>query len=104
MTITTLNESNFRDEIKEGVVLVSIWAQWARHSVNLNLSLEELEEEFIGKAQIKKVNYDECGKIVEVYAIKNLPTLLFFKNGEEVRRLEGGIPKEELKRLIRKYI
>ena len=37
MTITTLNESNFRDEIKEGVVLVSIWAQWARHSVNLNL-------------------------------------------------------------------
>lgn len=91
-----LTSANF-DVAKEGVALVDFWAPWCGPCRMLAPVIDELAEEFDGKAKICKVNTDEVQDLAVEFGIRSIPTILFFKNGEVVDQMVGAQSKQALK-------
>jgi thioredoxin 1 len=91
-----LTASNFDESIKEGTALVDFWAPWCGPCRMLAPVIEELAEDFDGKAKICKVNTDEEQDIAVKYGIRSIPTILFFKDGELVDQMVGASSKQVL--------
>jgi len=89
-----LNSSNFDSTIANGVTLVDFWAPWCGPCRMIAPIIEELAEDFEGKATIAKVNTDEEQDIAIKYGIRSIPTLLFFKDGEVVDQMIGAAGKQ----------
>lgn len=75
-------------------VLVDFWAVWCGPCRMLGPIVEELSHDFEGKAVVGKVDVDNNQQVSLEYGIRNIPTILIFKNGEVVDRLVGVSPKE----------
>lgn len=77
-------------------VLVDFFATWCGPCKMISPVIDELAEELTGKAGVFKVDSDQYKDVCVEYSIKNLPTMLIFKNGEEVDRVVGVTDKEVL--------
>ncbi len=77
-------------------VLVDFWAEWCGPCRMVGPIVEELASDYDGKAVIGKVNVDEHGEISSKFGIRNIPTLLVFKNGEVVDKQVGVAQKSVL--------
>ena len=89
MSILKLNEENFQNEISKGITLVDFWATWCGPCRMLNPILENLAEEFLNKAKIAKINVDEEGELTQNFDVTTIPTMILFKDGKEVDRING---------------
>lgn len=90
-----LNNSNF-DTVKEGVALVDFWAPWCGPCRMIAPVIEELAEEFDGKAKVCKVNTEEEQDLAIKHQIRSIPTILFYKDGEIVDQMVGATSKQVL--------
>ncbi len=91
-----LTNDNFDATVNEGVVLVDFWAPWCGPCRMIAPVIEELAEEYDGKAKICKVNTDEEQEIAVKFGIRSIPTLIFMKNGEVVDQIVGAQSKQVL--------
>ncbi len=92
-----ITDSNFAEFISSNpVVLVDCWAPWCGPCRMLSPVVDQLGEEYEGKAAIAKLNVDENPDVCEKYGIMSIPTLLFFKNGEFIDRMVGAHPKNNI--------
>ncbi len=92
-----LNQNNFDEIIKsDKPVLVDFWAEWCGPCRMVGPIVEELATDYQDKAVVGKVNVDNNSEISMKYGIRNIPTLLIFKNGEVVDKQVGVVPKEVL--------
>ncbi|MCH9813408.1 MAG: thioredoxin [Epsilonproteobacteria bacterium] len=91
-----LTNDNFADTVATGVTLVDFWAPWCGPCRMIAPVIEELAEDFDGKATIAKVNTDEEQDIAIKYGIRSIPTLLIFKDGEMVDQMVGAAGKQVL--------
>ena len=89
-----LNSSNIEDTIKEGLALVDFWAPWCGPCRMIAPIIDELANDFEGKAKICKINSDEEQELVAKYGIRSIPTILFMKNGEVVDTMVGASSKQ----------
>ena len=89
-----LTAENFDATIAEGVSMVDFWAPWCGPCRMIAPVIEELAEDFEGKAKICKVNTDEQQDIAVKYGIRSIPAILFFKNGELVDQMVGAASKD----------
>lgn len=97
----TVTDTNFSDILAtDKLVMVDFWATWCGPCRAIAPVVEELANEYEGCAVIAKCNVDECQDIPMQYGIRNIPTLLFFKNGQLVDRMVGAAPKSELAKKI----
>ena len=90
-----VNGNNFQQEVLESSipVLVDLWAPWCMPCRMISPIVEELGNDNQGKLKVCKLNTDENQNIAARYGIQGIPTLLFFKNGQEVDRIVGVTPK-----------
>jgi len=96
-----LTDANFEETIASGKpVLVDFWAEWCGPCRMVGPIVEELSNDYEGKAIVGKVNVDENPEISSKYGVRNIPTILFFKNGEVVDKSVGAVPKNVLSEKI----
>jgi thioredoxin 1 len=102
--LRTLTDSNFDQEIRNGVVLVDFWAEWCGPCRRIAPIVEELAGKYDGRATMAKLNVDENPNIPGRFMIRGIPTLLLFKNGQLADTLVGLAPKEDIARMIDKHL
>jgi len=93
-----LLDNNFEEQVlkSDKPVMVDFWAEWCGPCLMIAPALEEIAKEVEGKALVGKVNVDINSEISSTYGIRNIPTILFFKNGEVVDKHVGAAPKSVL--------
>jgi thioredoxin 2 len=98
----TITDASFEGEVLRSPlpVLVDMWAPWCGPCRMIAPALEELAVEFAGSVRIAKLNVDENPATSERFAVRNIPTLLLFKDGREVDRIVGALPKAEIARRV----
>ena len=98
-----LNRDTFDEETKNSdvPVMVDFWGPRCGPCLRLMPSVEELEEEYSGRLKVTKLNSAENRLLCAKNQVMSLPTFLFFKDGEEVHRINGeDLTKETIKEAI----
>ena len=99
-----INEKNFSEKTKNGVVVVDFFANWCGPCRMMAPILENIQEELGGKISIYKVDVDESEELSRKFGVMSIPTLVIFKNGEEQNKLIGLRPKDSLLTEFNSYI
>lgn len=95
----TLNNGSFDQEVLKSAepVLVDFWAPWCGPCKIMGPIIEEVAQEYAGKAKVGKVNVDDNPELVEDYGVRSIPTIKIFKAGKVVSEIVGAVPKSNLK-------
>ena len=100
--IITVGDTDFSENVLQSSTptLVDFWAEWCAPCRALTPVLNELADSYKGRVQIAKMNIDEHPQTPGQYAVRAIPTLLLFKDGEVVSNKVGAAPKTALKTWI----
>ena len=103
---TAITDDQFEAEvINSGTpVLVDFWAEWCGPCKAVAPTLEELAEDYDGRLKIVKVDIDENREAATRFGIRSIPSLLLFKDGAEVDRILGALPKQQLAEKIDNHL
>lgn len=88
-SILTLTDKNFQHQTKNKLVLVDFWASWCAPCRMMAPVLNEVANELTGNSHVGKVNIEQYQSLAQKYQVRNIPTLILFKNGREVNRYVG---------------
>ena len=94
--VTNLNDADFDTVIAEGITLVDCWAPWCGPCRMQGPILEDVAVAISDRVKIAKLNVDEAAGVAERFGVQAIPTLLLFKDGNEVQRFIGVQSKEIL--------
>lgn len=99
-------DQNFEEEVlkSEEPALVDFFAEWCGPCQVTRPIIEELAKEYEGKVKIGKINVDENQQVAAKYGIMSIPTVLIFKNGQEVKREVGFVSKEGYVKILNEVL
>ncbi len=88
----------FDEEVLKSTVpvLVDFWAEWCGPCKVIGPRIDEIAEQYKGRASVRKVDIEEERALAEKYHVESIPTLMFFKEGKLVDQLIGARPKSEI--------
>ena len=103
MSVVNVTVANFDEVVlnSQVPVLVDFWATWCGPCKMLSPIVDEVAEEANGTFVVGKVNVDDEKELAKRFKVMSIPTLIVFKNGEEVNRSVGYIEKEEVMELVK---
>jgi thioredoxin 1 len=112
--ITELNSNNYKEFTKEGIVLVDIHAKWCGPCRVISPLVDQISNDYYGKISVGKLDADETvliageeksnKEIIVELGVRNIPTLVLYKDGNVVDRLVGSVNKEKIQDLINSHL
>jgi thioredoxin 1 len=102
--IIELNNTNYQDFTSKGVTLVDIWTNWCNPCRQIAPIVDQLSIDYQGKVGVGKLDATANSDLVAELGIRNIPTILIYKDGEIVDRNVGMSTKELLSELIEKHL
>ena len=93
-----VTDASFDENVLASPVLtiVDFWAPWCPPCRAISASLSELAAEYAGRMRVAKLNTDEHQRWMSKFGIMAIPTMIVFKGGREVKRIQGAVPKRIL--------
>ena len=97
-----ITRENFENEVMKSniPVLIDFWAPWCGPCRMMGPIIEQLAEEYEGKAKVGKVNVDEEGELSQAFGVMSIPTIVLVKDGKVVKQAVGARPKTEVEALL----
>lgn len=104
--ISILTDEDFEAEVIQSkeTVVVDFWAPWCAPCKIIVPVMEALSEEYSGKVKFAKLNVDDNNDSAVKFGIRSIPTIMIFKEGKIMDQVVGVVPKDNMKRLIDKYL
>ena len=93
---------NLENEVMKSYipVLIDFWAPWCGPCQMMGPIIEQLAEEYEGKAKVGKVNVDEEGELSQAFGVMSIPTIVLVKDGKVVKQAVGARPKTEVEAML----
>ena len=103
MSVTSLNEKNFEEEVlkSEKPVLIDFWASWCGPCRMMSPVVDEIAEEMKDEVKVCKINIDEEQNLAVKYNVMSIPTFIVIKEGREIGRSAGVQDKAEIVNMIK---
>jgi thioredoxin 1 len=97
-----ITRENFENEVMKSdiPVLIDFWAPWCGPCRMMEPIIEQLAEEYEGKAKVGKVNVDEEGELSQAFGVMSIPTIVLVKDGKVVKQAVGARPKAEVEAML----
>ena len=97
-----ITRENFENEVMKSniPVLIDFWAPWCGPCLMMGPIIEQLAEEYEGKAKVGKVNVDEEGELSQAFGVMSIPTIVLVKDGKVVKQAVGARPKTEVEAML----
>ena len=97
-----ITRENFENEVMKSniPVLIDFWAPWCGPCRMMGPIIEQLAEEYEGKAKVGKVNVDEEGELSQAFGVISIPTIVLVKDGKIVKQAVGARPKTEVEAML----
>ena len=101
-----MTDGNFAEVVERSPMpaLVDMWAEWCGPCRMIAPAIEQLVTELAGRVIVGKMNIDENPATPSRFGVRSIPTLLVFKDGREVDRLVGAMPKQEILRRLQGFL
>jgi thioredoxin 1 len=99
-----VSDSNFNETVtRHSLVLIDFWASWCGPCLALAPMIEELAKEYAGKIIVGKLDVDENPSTAERFQVYGIPTVVMMKNGKEIDRIVGCMPKNCFETMLKKH-
>jgi thioredoxin 1 len=100
------SDATFKQQVLDSdkLSVIDFWAEWCGPCRMVGPIIEELAKDYDGKVNIGKVNVDHNAEISMMYGIRNIPTILFIKNGKVVDKQVGAAPKSVLETKVKQHM
>ena len=97
-----ITRENFENEVMKSdiPVLIDFWAPWCGPCRMMGPIIEQLADEYEGKAKVGKVNVDEEGELSQAFGVMSIPTIVLVKDGKVVKQAVGARPKAEVEAML----
>ena len=97
-----ITRENFENEVMKSdiPVLIDFWAPWCGPCRMMGPIIEQLADEYEGKAKVGKVNVDEEGELSQAFGVMSIPTIVLIKDGKVVKQAVGARPKAEVEAML----
>jgi thioredoxin 1 len=98
--ITELNGENYGEFVKDGIVLVDIWATWCGPCKMISPIVDEISSDYVDRIKVGKCDADVNRDKVMDLGVRNIPTIFFYKDGQIVDQTHGAVTKKKLTDII----
>ena len=104
--VHTVTDETFDSQVKESVTLtlVDFWADWCGPCKMIAPTVDELADEYQGRLKVCKLDVDVNQRTAQQYAVRSIPSLLFFKDGKVVETVVGAVRKQRLEEVIEAHL
>jgi len=104
-TTITIDDAHFDDTVqKYPLMLIDCWADWCGPCRMIEPTIAELAKDYAGRVTVGKLNVDENPQTATRFGVMSIPTVLIMKNGVEVDRIIGAVPKHFIEEKLKKYV
>jgi len=101
----TLDDAHFSETVQRyPLMLIDCWAAWCGPCRMIGPVVDELAKDYAGRVTVGKLNVDENPETAILFGIVSIPTLLIMKDGKEVDRVIGAVPKKVIEERLQKYL